>query len=66
MEDSNLCVVELSRWRIAAYAEDDDEAEYKRAKLQESADQTWNYENPHRTPRYYDVMTVEQYYRYDW
>jgi hypothetical protein len=61
MPEATHYIVEVSRWRIVASATDEDEAYTKRAELQESADE-WNYDNPHREPRYYQVVTVSEYY----
>lgn len=63
MLDIKYYIVDECRWRIVASAEDEDEAWSKRDRLQRDADE-WNYDNPHKTPRYYTVMSVEQYYRW--
>lgn len=61
MRDITHYVVEVSRWKMVASATDEDEAYAIRDEIQRNADE-WNYDNPHREPRYYQVVTVSEYY----
>lgn len=56
-------VVESSSWKVVATAASKDEAYTKCNEIQESANE-WNYDHPHREPRYYEVVTESEYYNW--
>ena len=53
-------VVETDSLKVVATATSKEEAQSLCEQIQRSADE-WNYDNPHREPRYYQVMTISKY-----